>query len=216
MANNNSTRQRPNFKDLTGQTFDKWTVLDLAPRDTWKSGRTQWRCQCVCGVERNVFSDSLLRGMSNGCPSCSSTTHGEIWSPEYMVWKAMRQRCNCPTTLNYHDYGGRGITICKRWDNFVSFLADMGPRPSSKHSIDRIDNNRGYYPENCRWTTTHIQARNKRNNRLLSLDGRTQCIRDWENETHIHYNTIWNRLDRGWTVVEALTTPPRAPRKQRT
>lgn len=214
MADINSTGHARNFKDLTGCRFGLWAVLSLAPRDTWTGGRTQWICRCECGAEHRVFSSSLLRGMSHGCMRCSHTTHDEIRSREYRAWKSMRQRCIDPKYASYRNYGGRGISICDRWGSFTAFLSDMGRCPEG-FTLDRINTDGDYEPSNCRWATYHTQNRNKRNNRLLCFDGRTQCLRDWEHETGLNYNTIWNRLDRGWTVEEALTTPPGAPRKRR-
>jgi hypothetical protein len=111
-----------------------------------------------------------------------------------------------PKDKNYKHYGGRGITICERWNSFVLFLADMGERPSG-HTIDRIDNDGNYEPGNCRWATMAEQLRNTRRTVHLTHDGRTMCLEDWSRETGIHRGTIYSRLQLGFTVAEALTLP---------
>lgn len=126
---------------------------------------------------------------------------------EYRIWQAMRQRCNDPSHHNFRHYGGRGIAVCSRWDSFEAFLADMGPRPSPKHSIDRIDVRGAYEPSNCRWADAKTQARNKNNNRLLTHDGRTQCMAAWAEELGLSRYGLASRLDAGWSIERALSTP---------
>ncbi len=128
--------------------------------------------------------------------------------PEYQVWKGMRQRCLNQTDEQFKDYGGRGIKICGRWNDFFAFLEDMGPRPSAKHTIDRFpDNNGNYEQSNCRWATMGEQNRNRRSNRLLTLSGRTQCAVKWAEELGITFSSLRYRLRKGWSDEEALTTP---------
>jgi len=130
-------------------------------------------------------------------------------SPIYNVWRAMRQRCLNKTSTNYPNYGGRGISICQRWDEFENFLADMGDRPSG-HSLERIDNNGPYAPDNCRWATKRDQQRNRRDVRPLTFQGRTMLMTDWAQAVGIKFNTIQARLDvYGWSVERALSTKPR-------
>lgn len=127
--------------------------------------------------------------------------------PEHDVWKAMLQRCRNTNNSGYHKYGGRGITVCNRWLTFENFLEDMGLRPSSKHSIERINNDGNYKKSNCRWATTKEQARNTRRNRMFTHDGRTMCITDWANHVGMADTTLLYRLDRGWPIGKALTVP---------
>jgi len=131
---------------------------------------------------------------------------------EWFVWYSMIKRCTDPCTTYYEYYGGRGITVCDRWageNGLSNFMEDMGPRPSKGHSIDRINNDAGYYPENCKWATRAEQARNKRSTRLLTYGGRTLCMEDWAKEIGISPYTIGSRLRvYGWTVEKALTTRP--------
>ena len=133
--------------------------------------------------------------------------HGMKDTPEWRVWASLRGRCNSQTHKAYHNYGDRGITVCERWESFENFLEDMGERPSSKHSIDRIDNDGPYSPENCRWATRNEQNRNKRTNRLLTHGGKTLCLAAWAEELSINYMTLLGRLKFGWSVEQAITTP---------
>jgi hypothetical protein len=133
------------------------------------------------------------------------TTHTGS-SPTYKSWHMMKQRCCNPNNAQYHDYGGRGITMCSRWMSFENFLADMGERPDGT-SIERKDNNIGYYPDNCCWATKSAQQRNRRANRYLELDGRRMILVDWAAELDITPHALIGRLNRGWTMQAALTTP---------
>lgn len=125
----------------------------------------------------------------------------------------MRQRCNNPEVRAYPRYGGRGIAVCARWLSFANFLADMGPRPTPAHTVERIDNNGPYAPENCRWADRTEQANNTRKNRHLTLNGATRTLAEWSRATGIGTHTIGARIDRlGWSVEMALTTPTRRRR----
>ena len=150
------------LNNITGQTFGKLIVLSQA-----KSGSSgaRWNCQCDCGQQSAVFSCNLISGktLSCGCGAIGNhKTHGKTGTAEYIIWSGMRQRCNDANNPVYHHYGGRGITICDRWGRFDLFLKDMGNRPSSKYSIDRINNDGNYEQSNCRWATRIEQSRNKR------------------------------------------------------
>lgn len=197
--------------DLTGRRFGRYTVIAQAPG---RAGKTVWRCRCDCGNERSVTATTLKRGqtMSCGClrPSLiaeSRRTHGMRKSPEYRNWLRMRERCEdekCPAFL---DYGGRGIRVCERWQDFALFFADVGPRPSPRHSLDRIDNDRGYEPGNVRWATAKEQQRNRRNNAVLTYAGRTACLAEWAESTRLPAYLIRRRIVRGMSAADALTTP---------
>lgn len=120
------------------------------------------------------------------------------------------QRCKNPKVKNWHDYGGRGITVCDRWLKFENFLDDMGFRPSDGHSLERRDNNAGYSKENCYWATRLEQAKNKRNNRWIEILGKRQHLAEWAREYNVDHTLIIQRINRGWTEHDAITTPPRA------
>lgn len=144
--------------------------------------------------------------------------HGYSYAAEYRAWQTMRLRCTDPTNAAYPNYGGRGIKVCARWLNSVeAFIADMGPKPSPKHELDRYPDNDGHYePGNCRWATRSENDRNRRSNRLIEHDGETLPLVAWAERTGIRTDVIAKRLDAGWPVTEALSTPvrPRAPNGQ--
>lgn len=138
------------------------------------------------------------------------TRHGLYRSPEYYVWDAMIQRCTNPNAKTYRYYGERGITVCERWRKFENFYADMGPRPTPKHEIDRFPNNDGgYEPGNVRWATRKEQSNNRRDNRLLTLNGETKTMQQWCDTLELNYKTVSERIRRyGWTTEQALTLKP--------
>jgi hypothetical protein len=136
-----------------------------------------------------------------------ATKHGLSDTPEHNIWLGIRKRCTNPADRVYPYYGGRGIKVCQRWDNFANFLADMGPRPSPQHSIDRYPNQDGdYEPNNCRWATRTEQMRNKSDNRLLTLGDETHCVAEWAERLGISVNTIRKRVYSGYTDEQALST----------
>jgi hypothetical protein len=203
------------------KTFERWTVLEFVGRENQKK---IYRCECECGTVRSVIGASLRSGASRSCGCLSreitaehrrrSTTHGHARKGKitrtFRAWAAMIRRCGDPEHAAYAWYGGRGITVCASWtgpSGFATFLKDMGEVPSGL-SLDRADNNGPYSPENCRWVTQTRQQRNRRSNRLLTLNGRTQTLIEWAEETGIHRQTIKMRIDRcGWSVERALTEP---------
>lgn len=135
-------------------------------------------------------------------------THGCRKTPEYRAWQAMFTRCTNRKHDSYHRYGGRGITVCKRWVSFTRFLSDMGWRPTSKHSVDRVNNNKGYSPSNCRWSTIAEQSRNRENNKYLTFSGTRMTVTDWAQRLGMPQSTLWYRLVRlKWSVKKALATP---------
>jgi hypothetical protein len=200
----------PRFKNLEGQIFGRLTVVSYAGKSNSK--KSLWTCICECGNETTVMTFELT---STGTRSCGClrkdvhTTHGKCTSQEYRSWSAMLQRCCNENSESFARYGGRGILVCERWQNsFENFLADMGCLPSKNHSIEREDNNGNYCIENCRWATRVEQARNTKRNRMLTHDGRTQCLAAWAEELGLHSRTLHNRIVRGkWSVERALTTP---------
>ena len=134
------------------------------------------------------------------------TKHGHFGTPIYFVWNMMRQRCTNPRNKSYKNYGAKGITVCDRWQHFANFLEDMGERPSN-HTLDRIDNAKGYSPENCRWVSWEAQQRHRTNNHMIECDGRIQCLEAWAKEVHLDHKTISYRLNKGWPPKEAIFTP---------
>lgn len=201
--------------DLTGKVFDRWTVVGLsvspAGRKKW-----WWDCLCTCGQSGCVEDSSLKSGNSRSCgclqreaSACAgqaSVTHGMTKSaPEYYVWTSMKQRCLNRNVRNWADYGGRGITVCDRWrDSFEAFFADMGPRPSPKHSIDRINNDEGYHPSNCRWSKLDDQVRNRRSNIIVTVGGVDMVLVDAARMAGVKYTTARMRYKKGWPIEKVL------------
>lgn len=174
-----------NLKDLTGQKFGRLTVVDYAGS---VKGVAYWKCLCDCGVVRErIQSRHLCSGTTKSCGCLGRevllkvhTVHGMYHLPENKVWNSMKQRCLNPRCHAYEDYGGRGITVCRRWiDSFADFYADVGPRPSAQHSLDRIDNDGNYEPGNVRWSTMSQQNRNMRSNKIVTHNGASMLSADW-------------------------------------
>ena len=136
-------------------------------------------------------------------------SHGLSGTLEYYAWQNMKRRCFNPNTKRYSDWGGRGITVCDRWLNFENFLADMGLKPTPKHSIDRIDNDGDYSAENCKWSTKAEQQNNQRTNRLITIEGKTRTIAQWTKEMGFGEFVIYSRLKAGWSEFAAVMTPVR-------
>jgi hypothetical protein len=209
----NSTANSSRVKDLTGQQFGKWTVLH---EDSHPSGRPYWLCRCECGNERSIRGTRLRAGKSLCC-GCRRNRplgivcgkkHGMSRTAEYAAWQQMRGRCENSARNDFHLYGGRGIRVCERWQSFEAFYEDMGPRPSTKHTLDRFpDKDGNYEPGNCRWATREEQARNTRRNRTLTYRGKTMCVSAWSEALSINVNTLYGRLRAGWSIERALTAP---------
>lgn len=201
-----------------GDTFGRLTVKRRLPKVPYTT--TKFECLCDCGSTAIVRKDSLYTGkqVSCGCylKECNSTrfrTHGESRNRtvEYDTWAHMIRRCHTPTTKNYERYGGRGIVVCDRWRySYEAFLADMGRRPSAKHSLDRTDNNGNYEPSNCQWVTAKEQCNNTCRNHHVTFQGRTQTIAQWERELGLTRNLLRSRIGSGWPVTEAFTLPKKA------
>lgn len=161
---------------------------------TLKSGAQS----CSCLARRNVDSTSLF------CGNPRNRSHGMCYTKTYKSWYTMRQRCLNVRNKRYYCYGGRGIAVCDEWHKFENFYKDMGERPEGK-SLDRIDNNKGYFKENCRWATREEQANNKSNNVRICYNGKSKTIAQWSAETGIGSTTISERMKRGWDVSDLFS-----------
>lgn len=203
------------LQQLIGATRHNLTALGLS--DVRKDGgRQMLRCRCKCGTETLVRPYRFAKGdaWSCGCHASERAAarnyrHGSRDTPEYRVWTGMIGRCHNPKNKSFPRYGGRGIAVCDRWrDSFQDFLRDVGPRPSPSHSIDRIDNSRGYEPGNCRWATARTQTNNRGVTLLVTLDGETRPLAEWCEARGLNYYTVWSRISqRGWSPEAALSTP---------
>lgn len=199
-----------------GDRYERLTIIEEV-EPVWYSGKPcrRFLCGCECGKKVVVKFASLRAGATKSCGCLNLEIvikHGQARGTErgltYRSWMSMRARCLCLVAPDYDRYGGRGIKICAQWDDFKTFRADMGERPSIRHSIDRIDPNGDYTPENCRWATMKQQGRNRRNNRMLTYNGKTLCLSEWAERTGISLAALRCRLDIcGYTTEEALTLP---------
>lgn len=202
--------------DITGHTYGKLTVIKRAGKNRF--GQYLWECSCECGNNAVVPLVSMRTGKTKscGCLKGTNASHGHSRkgkiTVEYSTWTNLRKRCFNRADKKFADYGGRGITVCDRWANsFEAFFADMGERPSPAHSIDRIDNDGPYSPDNCRWATRAQQASNKRvpkNTVYITLGAVTKTIPEWSDITGLSQPLIRSRLKRGWAVERILTQKP--------
>jgi len=206
-------KQRIRWAEAVGRTFGRLTVLSVGKTEA--SGQRRVACQCTCGQQAEVSSCGLATGHTTSCgcfqlerTRSRHTTHGQSGSPEFWVWWAMWQRTGDVNHPSYDQYGGRGVSVCAEWGDFACFFADMGPRPSSAHSLDRIDNNAGYCRENCRWATKVEQANNMRSNRFLEYGGQRMTVASWTRYLGWPKYTLISRLKLGWTPERALTQTP--------
>ena len=195
--------------DRTGDVYGRLTVLEYVGKAT--SGNTSlWKCRCECGtiVERRL--NNLRQGFSQSCGCLKrerTTTHGKTGTHIYNIWQGMIQRCTNATHDQYHNYGGRGITVCDDWKTFENFYRDMGDPPADGLTLERKESDVGYCTENCTWATQVEQQNNRRNNVLLTFEGKTQTISQWARELGINKNTIQTRVVRGWSIERVLSQP---------
>lgn len=193
--------------DLRLKIFGK--LLAIAPVGTSSKKCHIWVCVCHCGNVITRTSRMLSRPGNDtcGCLGHPTTTHGLSKTPGYRIWASMVGRCTKTTNPVYRHYGGRGITVCDSWKNsFAEFYADMGDPPKGK-SIERIDNNGPYSPENCRWASKREQSNNTRNTVLITYNGKTQGISEWADELSIHVNTLRYRTRSGWPMEKIFQAP---------
>lgn len=203
-----------NFIDLKGQEFGSLKVLEYL-------GKSKWLCECKCGNKIIVLGGNLKRGNTQSC-GCKRKKQSRIngknnekyvqikqntlYKKLYTTWIGIRRRCKSKKSSKYKDYGGRGIDICKQWDNFENFFEwSINNGVKSNLSIDRIDNNGNYEPNNCRWATSKIQQRNRRNSHIVKFKSNTYCITELAEKYNINIRTLRGRLKRGWTIEKAIT-----------
>lgn len=204
---------------MTGQIFGRLTVIRKGKGIVQSNGKriADWYCKCQCGNELTVNGRNLRKGYSKSCGCLRKElignrfrSHGYTGTPEYNTWCSMNQRCNDANSPSYGRYGGRGIKVCDRWMKFENFLEDMGERPSKQHSIDRIENNLGYFKENCEWATVTEQCNNRRNNRTIIFNNRSMTLRRAMREygCTISMKNVRQRVFMyGWSVERAMSEP---------
>lgn len=207
-----------NCKDMTGMRFGRLTVLYPNGKDS--KGYIIWHCRCDCGNECDVVGRYLRAGGTTSC-GCyhreqhrkAVSTHRESKTRLYRVYRTMLGRCQNPNAHEYENYGGRGITVCEEWQSYERFrdwAIANGYDPNAKHgkcTLDRIDTNKGYSPDNCRWVPMKTQERNRRNNVNLTFNGETHCIAEWAEIIGISPQALRQRLCHGWSVKDALSRP---------
>jgi hypothetical protein len=206
-----------NFEDLTGMKFGKLTVVNFS--DVKKFSNLCWLCKCDCGEEVIVRATYLKNGRSTSCGCLRgefmknnaylfNATHRDSKSVEYHTWHGIKERCYNQNSEQYCNYGGRGIDVSDEWlCSYEQFLQDMGRRPSKNHSIERINNDKGYSKDNCKWATTKEQANNKRNNHLITYNGETLNVTQWSEKLNLAYGSLLYRSNSGWTAEKIFNTP---------
>lgn len=203
---------------VVGSRYGRWVVRSASdPMFYGGYPHSRWQCACDCGTIKIVKENSLKNGKSTSCGCLTiertkdvHTKHGRSRSPEYRIWTAMIQRCHNPRNSRFKDYGGRGIIVCQEWrESFDAFFEHMGMKPSSRHSIDRIKNDKPYGPRNCKWSLPHTQMTNRRNSFYVDVEGQQIALSDLAQSHHIPANTLRGRLVKGWPLDRALNEPVR-------
>lgn len=200
-------------KDLTGQSFGKWFVIGLSKQKD-KGGRVLWDCRCECGYRQKVRTGPLMYGKSKSCLGCvehgkHKITHGLRKSRAYKTHESMIARCCNPKHKSYPRYGGRGISVCDRWrESLLNFVEDMGHPPEGM-SLDRVDNDGDYCPENCRWSTWKEQANNRSSSVQITIFGLTMTIAEWSDHPFckVKQDTLGCRIRSGWPPALAVLCP---------
>ena len=194
--------------DITGKRYGHLTAIRYD--HTTKSRHEYWLFKCDCGKEKVIEKYSVTSGVQKYC-GCQKwkQKHGKSHERIYSIWHCMIQRCENKHNTGYKNYGGRGINVCKEWKDFRNFYNwSISSGYSNGLTIDRIDVNGNYCPENCKWATIHEQTRNKRTNTLITIGKETKCLCDWAKHYCIRVNTVCDRIKRGWSIENALTIKP--------
>lgn len=207
------------IKDISGKTFGRLTAVRLTGGKSVHG--MLWHCRCECGSAAIVVASRLITGHTRSCGCLSleaarkpkRVTHGhtrnknKASASEYHIWSSMKQRCINTSNASYSRYGGRGIGFCQEWDAFESFYSDMGPRPSSQHSLDRVDSDKDYSKSNCRWATHLEQQNNRSGTRKIHLNGEVLTSSELSRRFNIPAATIRSRIDAGWAIEDVISRP---------
>ena len=200
--------------DISGHSFGRLTAIRDSGRRS--SGGVFWICLCECGGTVEALASSLRTGNTKSCGCLGrdgllarNTKHGMAGKDVYLVWHAMISRCQRPNHKDYHNYGARGITVCDRWMDFSNFLSDMGEKPFKSATVERINNDLGYSPNNCKWASRVDQANNRRQNTIVRAFGHEKTIADWARDSLcvVAKECLSKRLRRGWRPERAITEP---------
>jgi len=194
--------------EMAGKTFGRWTVIEL---DSIRNTNAYWKCRCECGTEKAVAAGSLKTGMSTSC-GChraemkTALTHGMTYSPTWHSWSKMKQRGGLNKRSKHHTILYAHVDADPRWASFEEFIKDMGERPSRKHSLDRIDNSKGYWKENCRWALPDVQFTNRRSTIVVQLHDESVCLKEACRRLGLKYFKVYHRIRRGWSIEKALAS----------
>lgn len=187
--------------DITGNRYGRLLVLKHIKE-------AKWKCQCDCGNIVIVKSSHLMGGSTKSCGCLKKEIqHGMAETRIYHIWENMVQRTTNPKATGYANYGGKGVHVCEEWLDFRKFMQWARYRYSDNLTIDRIDNTKGYTPDNCRWVTRAQQNLNMSRNVRISYKGQTKCMSEWASIYNINYKTLEYRIKHGWGVEKALSTP---------
>jgi hypothetical protein len=208
----------PAFIDLSGKKFNKLTILSLN-KDKSSKKRKFWNCVCDCGNKKICDGENVKSGKTKSCGCILSESLIKGWNrrrqftkeekPLRQIWKLMIRRCYNPADPTHRHYGARGIKVCERWHNYWQFKEDMWPRPEGL-TLERIDNDGDYCPENCKWATVLEQVNNRRTSKKITMNGETKTVPDWCRDYGVsNVGAIRQRLGRGWSLQDALTKPIR-------
>lgn len=201
-------KMRSDFIDMTGMKFGHWEVLAFEGKIK-KAFR--WTCRCECGKVKSCNGATLRNGGSTNCGCVGRqsqrekvSTHGMKKTKAYKIWSSMHERCKNWNKEHKQRYFERGISVCEKWNDFVEFWLDMGPSYQEGMTLERIDNDSGYSPDNCRWASPFEQARNRSTNRFYTMDGETLCIRDWEYKFNLPDRSLYKALNKTDDIKEAI------------
>lgn len=197
---------------MIGKKFSRLTVIKQFFHPYNSSFSVEVLCEC--GNKKRLIYSDLSNGKVKSCGCLEkenqkligsrTRTHGLRKTFEYATWAHLIQRCSNSKDKSFKNYGARGITYCKSWSSFECFISDMGPAPSKKHTIERVNNDLGYSKENCIWALRSVQSRNTRRNLNFTIDGKTLCLKDWCNIYKMKYDTVRYRVKHGVSIIDAL------------